>query len=119
MKFTNPATLLKVRLLYESFSHFLNCTNGTKSCDAPHLSRYSFHVIPNIHSFVAICNTVKFESESKSVLLFHFADWKSLSFTIKFGYIDLVKKITSISFTLQSPIANVYFWVSELQCDFL
>ena len=33
----NPATLLKVTLLHECFSRFLNCTNGTKSRNASHL----------------------------------------------------------------------------------
>ena len=32
-----PETLLKVTLLYGCFSHFLNCTNGTKSRNATHL----------------------------------------------------------------------------------
>ena len=32
-----PATLLKVTLLHGCFSHFLNCTNGTKSCNASHI----------------------------------------------------------------------------------
>ena len=30
-----PATLLKVTILLGCFSHFLNCTNGTKMCKAP------------------------------------------------------------------------------------
>ena len=29
-----PATLLKLTLLHGCFSRFLNCTNGTKSCNA-------------------------------------------------------------------------------------
>ena len=33
-----PATLLKVTLLYECFSRFLNCTNGTKSGKVSHMS---------------------------------------------------------------------------------
>ena len=32
-----PATLPKLTLLYGYFSHFLNCTNGTKSCNASHI----------------------------------------------------------------------------------
>ena len=32
-----PATLLKVTLLRGCFSHFLNCTNATKSCNASHM----------------------------------------------------------------------------------
>ena len=32
-----PATLLKLTLLHGCFSLFLNCTNGTKSCNAPHI----------------------------------------------------------------------------------
>ena len=28
---------LKLTLLHGCFSHFLNCTNGTKSCNAPHI----------------------------------------------------------------------------------
>ena len=35
--FSQPATLLKVTLLHGCFSHFLNCTNGTKSRNASHL----------------------------------------------------------------------------------
>ena len=31
-------TLLKLTLLHGFFSRFLNCTNGTKSRNAPHLS---------------------------------------------------------------------------------
>ena len=31
------ATFSKVTLLHECFSRFLNCTNGTKSRNAPHL----------------------------------------------------------------------------------
>ena len=30
-------TLLKVTLHHECFSHFLNCTNGTKSCKTSHM----------------------------------------------------------------------------------
>ena len=33
-----PATLLKLTLLHGCFSRFLNCTNGTKSRNAPHIS---------------------------------------------------------------------------------
>ena len=32
-----PATLLKLTLLHGCFSRFLNCTNVTKSSNAPHL----------------------------------------------------------------------------------
>ena len=32
-----PATLLKLTLFHGCFSRFLNCTNGTKSRNAPHL----------------------------------------------------------------------------------
>ena len=32
-----PATLLKLTLFYGCFSRFLNCTNGTKSRNAPHI----------------------------------------------------------------------------------
>ena len=32
-----PATLLKITLFHGRFSCFLNCTNGTKSCNASHL----------------------------------------------------------------------------------
>ena len=35
--FSKPATLLKLTLLHGCFSRFLNGTNGTKSCNAPHL----------------------------------------------------------------------------------
>ena len=31
------ATLLKVTLLHECFSHFLNCANGTKSRNTSHI----------------------------------------------------------------------------------
>ena len=34
-----PATLLKLTLLHECFSRFLNCKNGTKSRNAPNLAR--------------------------------------------------------------------------------
>ena len=33
------ATLLKVTLLHGCFSHFLNCTNGTKSRNASHIPK--------------------------------------------------------------------------------
>ena len=33
-----PATLLKVTVLHGCFSRFLNCINGTKSRNAPHIS---------------------------------------------------------------------------------
>ena len=32
-----PATLLKLTLLHGCFSRFLNCTNATKSLNAPHI----------------------------------------------------------------------------------
>ena len=32
-----PATLLKLTLLHRCFSRFLNCTNTTKSHNAPHV----------------------------------------------------------------------------------
>ena len=32
-----PATLQKLTLLHGCFSRFLHCTNGTKSCNAPHI----------------------------------------------------------------------------------
>ena len=32
-----PSTLLKVALIHECFLYFLNCTNGTKSCNAPQM----------------------------------------------------------------------------------
>ena len=35
-----PATLLKLTLLHGCFSRFLNCTNGTKSRNAPHMLYY-------------------------------------------------------------------------------
>ena len=34
VKNTQPATLLKLKLLHGCFSRFLNCTNDTKSCNA-------------------------------------------------------------------------------------
>ena len=34
-----PATLLKLTLLHEFFLRFLNCTNGTKSRNAPHFEK--------------------------------------------------------------------------------
>ena len=34
-----PATLLKLTLLQECFSRFLNCANSSKSRNAPHISR--------------------------------------------------------------------------------
>ena len=32
------ATLLKLTILHGCFSRFLNCTNSTKSCHAPHIT---------------------------------------------------------------------------------
>ena len=37
----SPATLLKLTLLHGCFSRFLNCTNGTKSCNASHMTSSS------------------------------------------------------------------------------
>ena len=34
-RFGKPATLLKVALIHGWFLRFLNCTNGTKSSNAP------------------------------------------------------------------------------------
>ena len=36
-----PVTLLKLTLLHRCFSHFFNCTNGTKSRNAPHISNFA------------------------------------------------------------------------------
>ena len=36
----NPATLLKVRLLHWCYSHFLYCTNGTKSRKVSHFTSF-------------------------------------------------------------------------------
>ena len=38
-----PATLLKLILLRGCFSRFLNCTNNTKSSNAPHISYFSLY----------------------------------------------------------------------------
>ena len=38
--------LLKLTLLHGCFSRFLNCTNGTKSCNAPHML-WIFTYVPN------------------------------------------------------------------------
>ena len=50
-----PATLLKLTLLHGCFSRLLNCTNGTKSRNAPHIPREfmkilmrSFRQIPSL-----------------------------------------------------------------------
>ena len=40
-----PATLLKVTLLHECFSRFLNCTNGTKSSKTSHIQNFHFFII--------------------------------------------------------------------------
>ena len=37
LQLKNHLTLLKVTLLHGCFSHFLNCTNGTKSYKASHM----------------------------------------------------------------------------------
>ena len=37
VNFSKPATLLELALLHGCFSRFLNCTNVTKSHNAPHL----------------------------------------------------------------------------------
>ena len=49
-----PATLLKVTLLYGCFSCFLNCTNGAKSRKASHLQNRSYIVLIKSPS----CNTI-------------------------------------------------------------
>ena len=47
------ATLLKLTLLHECFSRFLNCTNGTKSRNAPHMSHYLWMTtwMKNVNNF--------------------------------------------------------------------
>ena len=42
MQMLKPATLLKATLLHGFFSRFLNCTNGTKSCNASHIFHQLF-----------------------------------------------------------------------------
>ena len=37
VNFSKVTTLLKLTLLHGCFSRFLNCTNGTKSCNAPQM----------------------------------------------------------------------------------
>ena len=44
IKGNEPATLLKVTLFYGCSSHFLNCTNGTKSRKTSHLFNRSAHI---------------------------------------------------------------------------
>ena len=53
-----PATLLKLTLLYGRFSRFLNCTNGTKSRNAPHVSNVSW----NNHSLRTIYDPAKMKT---------------------------------------------------------
>ena len=48
-----PATLLKLTLLHGCFSRFLNCTNGTKSRNAPHIDYLSIIII--IIFFIFLC----------------------------------------------------------------
>ena len=43
-----PATLLKSTLLHGCFSRFLNCTNSTKSRNAPYMKNLSSKTIKNI-----------------------------------------------------------------------
>ena len=42
-----PATLLKLTLLHGCFSHFSNCTNGTKSRNTSHIDS-QFLQRPNV-----------------------------------------------------------------------
>ena len=50
-----PATLLKLTLLHGCFSHFLSCTNGTKSRNAPHVK---FLVCDNQSSSKSLVNAI-------------------------------------------------------------
>ena len=45
-----PATFRKVTLLHGCFSRFLNCTNGTKSRKASHITLLQFErfLVPNL-----------------------------------------------------------------------
>ena len=44
-----PATLLKVTLRHGCFSRFLNCTNGNKSRNAPHISLVLFLALQTLN----------------------------------------------------------------------
>ena len=55
-------TLLRLTLLYGCFSRFLNCTNGTKSHNAPHIEpklfTHTIFTVPPIETSVA-CTSVR------------------------------------------------------------
>ena len=51
-----PATLLKVSPLYGCFSHFLNCTNGTKSRKVSHIvTKIYAYLMPYLLPFWSLC----------------------------------------------------------------
>ena len=47
-----PANLVKMRFLHGCFSRFLNCTNGTKSCNASCILKIKSEVGSFLHDVV-------------------------------------------------------------------
>ena len=56
-----PATSLKVTLLHECFSRFLNCKNGTYSRNASHLQYEKYH-LQSLFKYFKIVTAIKQES---------------------------------------------------------
>ena len=68
------ATLLKLTLLHGSFSRFLNCTNGTKSRNAPQLMIMSRLVTPL--TLESSCKWGFYTSFENKLCIFRF--WSSI-----------------------------------------
>ena len=54
VNFRKPATLLKLTLLRGCFSRFLNCTTGTKSRNASHISNQGFDIFKLFQQLVTL-----------------------------------------------------------------
>ena len=62
--------ILKLTLLHGCFSCFLNCTNGTKSCNASHVTCIDIIFTSMIKVFIFRC-------ANPETYYYYFADWQS------------------------------------------
>ena len=65
-----PSTLLKLTLIHGCFSRFLNCTNGTKSRNAPQLRDIVMSEIPLEHIPPKIVLPWTFSNNSVTISIF-------------------------------------------------
>ena len=68
-KSEKPATLLKITLLRRCFLHFLNCTNGTKSRNASHISFICGNFFASWHAVSTSLSTSSIEISEKVIAL--------------------------------------------------